>query len=725
MMKKHDDGVGFKISLLSVASGHKERVVNELSNAIEKGTSSKPIAILKLFGRYDICAIYKTNNYLSGPSKLGSIDGIRGSNQIFAFSYPSKNKQNLFKTKTNYPIWGLLFFRTNQFLSEKYGYLVEQVLSHNLKNFSLPKGIVLDVLGTTGWAELVFIVRGDKFSSVTSTLNEISQTSVEISADKGKNTEHLFSAKTFSLIGVDFKYLKGSASSNLPTLFNEKYSKDKTHPVLGITCSPGDMKTIYNYAEKALGSCSTTFGGKDFLIDPQKCKTWGVLLETLLKMRKDLARNIYSTSLEIRCPIQNEKFENYPSQPNNNKGINVNPPLLKKFKKWKPYFENRLLNLYFGISNLIQDPLVGDSFKDLRLSIECHLPELLDGLSPEDDKHRRMVWEIMEALSYGAEERANSAFLAIENIENRFSPTKGGVQRLISAAQVLPSYILSRIGLTWNGFMIAGFQNRGFAESGEIINLPFEYLFHPEEWWGVFHEIGHVTLWKKEFIDLLNNEDIKSCLNSIVADPKQKMKRLVWAETFMEIAADSFDLFFCHENLDSYLRNIWPYITQTMNKVEHRHFSRYFCMFQYWQYLIMKKETTFPLRVNLDSDLESFIKYLKNLGVTFKRENEYDNEAKNTYRVVSPVIEIIHTTYQNRKKRFLSKEANRYNNTSDAINAIMKGNVFTTPLSHPDKFILALKEKKRIQRKLSIELRIAAILSLWHTSQINKYKPTN
>ena len=70
-MIKKDVSTGFKISLLSVASGNKERIVNELSDAIKKSTGSDPVAILKLFGRYDLCAIYKTDNYLSGPSRKG------------------------------------------------------------------------------------------------------------------------------------------------------------------------------------------------------------------------------------------------------------------------------------------------------------------------------------------------------------------------------------------------------------------------------------------------------------------------------------------------------------------------------------------------------------------------------------------------------------------------------------------------------------------------------
>lgn len=716
-MTNENSHVGYKISLLSVSPGSKERVVAKLSKAIKEGTGSKPIAMLKLFGRYDLCAIYETDDYLSGPSKSGSIEGIRGGNQIFAFPYHSHREKKLLSAEAG-PIWGLLFFRTNQLLTKQFGYLVEDVLSGYQANRLSKEGITLNVLGTTGWAELIFIVRGNTFASVTDTLSTISQTSVVITSGK-EIKEHLFSAKTFSLVGIDSIYLKSPNMSKLPSIFNEAYDKTAIHPMLSITCSPGDMKTVYEYAANNLGDGFTTFGGKDFSIYPDKCKTWGILLKNLLEMRRDLSANIYSTFLEIHYPAAKQKFENYPSSAINNTGIIINSTLLALFKKWGPYFESRLLNLYFGISNLIQDPLVGDSFEDLRRSAAHHLPEALDSLSPDDNHKRSMVWEMMEALSYGAEERANGAFLSLENIENRFSPTKGGIQRILAAAQLLPHHVLSKIGLTWNGFVIAGFQ-RGFAECGEIMNLPLEYLFHPEEWWGFFHEIGHVALWKTEFLDLLKNEKIDSQLNLIVADPKFELQRLWWSNIFMEIAADSFDLFFCHKEINSFFRNILPYITQKTNKIEPIHFSRYFCMFQYWRYLMTKEEAVFPLRVDLESDLDSFLKILKKLRLNLNVSGEHLKEAKRIYSGVWPVIEICHRTYQDRKIKYLSKNGRRSDNTLRAINEVMRGKVFSDAIKHPDKFVLALKERST-KHKLSIDSRIAAILSLWHTSKIGKF----
>jgi len=718
-----DDHTGFKISLISVSPGYKENVVDKLSNAIRKGTGSHPIAILKLFGRYDICAIYKTSDYLSGPSKLGSIDGIRGGNQIFAFPCHLQDKNTLSKISSKDPIWGLLFFRTNQTLTEQYGYLVERVLS-DLPKANIKKQVTIDVLGTTGWAELVFVVRGKRFSSVTSALSEISQSIVQVRTHgKSRPEQNLFSAKTFSLIGIDFQYLKSSVRSQLPVLFNETYNRSNIHPVLNITCTPGDMKTVCEYAFNIFGKGFTTYGGKDFLIYPDKCKTWGVLIEALLKMRSDLAYNIYSTSLEIFCPAKCSQLQDFPSVPHKQTGINVDSSLLSLFGKWGPYFESRLSNLYFGISNLIQDPLVGECFEDLRQSAVHHLPEALKRLSPDRTEQRKMVWNIMEALSYGAEERANGAFLAIENVENRFSPTKGGIQRILKAAQLLPYHILSKIGLTWEGFVIAGFQNRGYAECGEIINLPYEYLFHPEEWWGLFHEVGHVALWKTEFLDLLNHNEVISFLESrTIGSKKSELTRTWtwWQNVFLEIAADSFDLFFCHEKIDPYFNNIWPYITNKSNNVEVRHFARYFCIYQYWRYLLSRNESSFPVKMDLDSDLEFFNSYLNKQQFSYVQSEEYDREALLIFKGVKHVVEICHRTYQERKDRVLRKVITNPDNTRKAIKDVFDGKVFTTaPISHPVSFILTLKEES-FRRKLPISSRIAAILSLWHTAKVTR-----
>jgi hypothetical protein len=226
---------------------------------------------------------------------------------------------------------------------------------------------------------LVCIVRGDKFQLVTEALLKISQEKLPVSS-----TLNVFSAKTFSMVGVDFRCVRSGNFSKISKFFEERYTVDKgVYPMVSVTCSPGDMHQVFKYASVNLGKGTTTFGGRDFLFVPSKCKTWGQLIANVLKMRRDLSNSLYSTAIDILCPTFIKKLPHFPSKRKTTQRIVVDSSLLEEFARW-PEFRNRLLNLYFGIGNLIQDPLIGDCFKDLRMMTAFRLPELLRNLHPDD-----------------------------------------------------------------------------------------------------------------------------------------------------------------------------------------------------------------------------------------------------------------------------------------------------------------------------------------------------
>ena len=710
--------VGLKISLLTVVPGKERFVADKMQRAINEHPETNPVVTLKLFGRYDLCLIYKTNDFLSGPSRAGAVEGIRGGNQVFAFPWRSDSQDLFLRPDPKLRVWGLLFFRINESLAKQYGAIIEEVVAEKWRKTLQPGETVLDVLSTTGWGELIFIVRGKKFQGVTEALLRISQQIVLISSGKSPKQD-LFAAKTFSMLGVDFKYLKVKNFSSISKFFKETYTPGKgVYPEVGVTCSPRDMHKVYKYGQENLGEGTTTFGGRDFCFVPSKCKTWGQLIATVLEMRKALSSSLYATAIDVRCPTSLEELPSLPSTKRTHRGIKVNRLLLEVFKRWGPDFENRLLNLYFGTSNLIQDPLIGDCFEDLRIMTASRFPELLRSLQPEDSDSRRIVLEIVESLEYGAEERANGAFLAIEHVENRFSPTQGGIQRVLRAAKLLPDQILRRIGLHYYGFVIAGFLNKGFSSHGEIINLPFEFVFHPEEWWGLFHEIGHAAFWDTKFIDLFKHKSIISRLDDLVADKSAKSRIDYWKNIFLEIGADSFDLFFCHDSkLDAYLKNIWPYVTRSKG-IQEGHFARYFSMFQYWKYLLKNKRTRFPDKIDIPADLKDFRNQLSKLGFSAPEDQFYNDEAFYIFESIKPVMEVCHATYL-RRKPITFKKTKSFIKTQKIVDTVLSGKVYSKGIiERPDEFILALQNQKRKLGNLSLDSRIAAILSLWHTATV-------
>jgi hypothetical protein len=261
---------------------------------------------------------------------------------------------------------------------------------------------------------------------------------------------------------------------------------------------------------------------------------------------------------------------------------------------WGPTLEHRLRNLYFALSNLLQDPLIGDCFEDLRPMAELRLPEALACFDRNDGDRRDMLYELVELLAYATDERAHGAYLSLEHLESSLSPTKGGIQRILAAVEYIPRKLLARVNKPWYGFVVAGYHNEFFSSHYEILNLPFEYLFKPEQWCGLFHEIGHAAFFDKRFYDMDGDQMKRLIQRAVPGAAAEDWEFTKWKELAWEIGADMFDLYFCYgKDLDSYLRNIWPFLTQDDQSVTSERFRRYFLIFEFWKRLLVPEQNTF------------------------------------------------------------------------------------------------------------------------------------
>ena len=708
----HIDPTGLKISLLSVAPGAELPIANKLDQAVRKQTGAPPICFLKLFGRYDLCAIYKADDYVGGPSSSGSIDGIRGGNEILAFPWHHGGASQAFSIgNSGGHVWGLLFFRINESLARQFGATIEVVLAGSNHGID-DTGTTINVLGTTGWAELVFVVRGNTFAQVTDTLTGISQRRVIVEAD-GRRRKDVFSAKTFSLLGIDVDTLKGGRRA-LEHMFDEPFSvRQGVHPTLTVTCVPGSMDQVAGHGGKMFGEGFSVFGSTDFVFIPSKCATWGEFVGRVLAMRKDLTDHIYATSIQVASdprvvaagdPLQPQRVHR--------KGIRVTPGRMATFHRWGPVFENRLKNLSFGISNLLQDPLIGDCFLDLRRTVDSRLPALLKTTSPSNEQDRKFVGEYIEVLAYGAAERANGAFLALEHVERRFSPTKGGIQRVLKAAGGVARALLKRAGLEWNGFAVSGFQSLGFSSHGEVINLPLDTLFHPQKWWGLFHEVGHVAFWDDGLADIDGDELTEIIVKYSHPDKLSpsfiRVKNHIW-----EIGADTFDLYFSYgDDLDLYLRNIFNYLAPNGVLASWNHIERYFCVYEYWKHCLVGNRRRPPLRIDFDAELKAFKRVASRTGTKLDSRCIRGDDLPAAYKSASEALAVYHRAYRRKFEPKILADRMSSQNIQRAVKTILRGEVWRDEVPDPDTFILALGAKP----DLSFASRIAAILTLWHTA---------
>lgn len=719
--------VGYKLSLLRVAPGKEADVAQKLSAAIETQTGKKPTRILKLFGRFDLCAIYETTDFDAGPSKAGPIAGIRGSNNILAFNWTASGKrQDLTVKGGRGSVWAISFFRFNESLLKQGGARVETTLASYWLGNPIA-GVTMSVLGTTGWAEVVLLLRAHKFATIADALDTISKQKVYVV--EGSNTRiELVPAKTLSIFGIDYNLVSSAERvRSLPGRLGEAFIADKgVFPKLAVTCPASSMRRVREYGEKYFGPGAIAFGVTDWVFVPES-GTWGKLISRVLLMRRFLARHIYSTSIGV---FQEPKAERDDRSPRGSRSAGVPRAsrrgplpfptgLPKLWKRSGADLEGRLTNLYFGLINLIHDPVIGTCFADLRPFATKRLPLLLKKLVPGDEYWQNLLDSVVDVFQYGVEERAHGAFLSLEQLEGSLSPTKAGIQRVLAAASLIPRTLFSRIHRPWQGFLVAGYYNEFFSSHYDIINLPFKYLFHPQEWIGLFHETGHVAIFDTNFFNMDSVKITAALKRGLHTAPEEEYE--LWRELVFEVGADLFDLYFCYgEDFDSYLSNIWPFLIRATGSLCQQYFVRSFIAYEYCKHFISAKRGRFPA-VRLREEVADFREKLGLLNlaqdVPGRSRRQADDAAIFGLGVLAPIVELYHHLFrqQGSAKDFAGSLASPVLRTQ--LDTVLRGGVVTQRISSPDTFLLALKRHQSAQGKeLALSVRLATILSLWHSA---------
>jgi hypothetical protein len=713
--RPHIGRVGYKISLMRVAPGAEGAVASKLETAIKKYTGSRPICTLKVFGLYDLCSIYRTRDFQGGPSRGGPIEGIRGGNKILAFHWKAPgNSEQLNIEGAEGKVWGLLFFRFNEDLAKEHGANIETSLVSYWHDWQKQqrRDVAFDIFGTTGWAELLFVLRAKQFKNITDAFARISEQKVHVGPTEKDVV--LAPAKTFSLVGLDFSLTQSRNARALLKEFPEKFTaREKIFPVLHVTCPPASMKKVHELAKDRLGRGFVTYGLHDFVFTPDN-GSWGEFIRNVIQLRSKISGHVYSTAVGI-LSTGDGKFGNPTAyELPEREGIQIAASLSKLFHSWGPVFEDRLRNLHFGLSNLMQDPLIGDCFNDLQPFVKSRLPVLLKQLSPKDDDAIKLVDDLIDVTTYGAEERAHGAFLSLEHVEASLSPTKGGIQRILQAASVIPRELLSRIRKQWYGFMVSGYQNAFFASHYEIINLPFIYLFKPENWFGLLHESGHAALFDSDFFNIDSPEVSALIHQAVLGAPFDSLEFLSFKNLLFEIGADMFGFYLCYgDSFDTYLRNTIPCMAKKGEPLKTDYVIRCFAIAEYHKHLLSRSRDDFPLKFNVGADLQEFSDQLDELRWCDGTEEDSEEEVRLSFLSVKPFIEIFH----HRLKRLAPSAQLSVDlempETKMITDTVLRGEIYYDRISRPDTFILSLKAR---EKDLTLASKLAAITSLWNSS---------
>ena len=151
------------------------------------------------------------------------------------------------------------------------------------------------------------------------------------------------------------------------------------------------------------------------------------------------------------------------------------------------------------------------------------------------------------------------------------------------------------------------------------------------------------------------------------------------------------------------------------SKAEVEHYIRYFCLFVYWRHLLKGKREKFPVDLRLRNEARAFETLMNRLGHPVAPDEEGRREAYSAFAGISTILESLHQFYRKQHRLADLKRSFKAASFKQMLDSILAGRVWLEPITRPDTLILGLK---REENKLTFEARMAAILSLWNSANI-------
>lgn len=713
-------GFGIKIIMLQIVPGSEVEVVKAFSQKLTEFNAE--FRIFKALGHYDLLIFYQSPDLSPDLLNKGSIPYILKSNEILAFPWNIEpvsglpNGQGFDFKKLNRKLVGLSFLKINPSVFNQAGTAIEEIFVR----YGVEQNNI-SILGSFGWNEIILLVHENTFSAAYRTLLEISRLQV-LYDDKEKDTD-TFLLKTLSFLGINYSVIEIPDGGRVARAFPEKIKSDELFPRLYVTCCPQYMDHIIEDGSRCFGDPAALLGTEDISFDIIKPKTWGKCIAELIRFRLRNRERIFSSALHVKksemIPQRMKKKASKTKCKHTSNGIfiKISEDEIKQISdiRGEP-LKDLLVNTIYTFSSLTQNEIARDSFFDMIKFVNETKRLALDESFKSDT-----IASLIDRIIFGAQQRASSTFSSIDNTEYRFSPFKGGIQRILQSIELLPASMLSDLGIGWKGFVSAG-EAASFKADLLVLNIPIEYLFQPEEWWGLFHEIGHIYTLEEENIFDCDNPIIRDFMERVVAVKRGEpdwvdMMALAW-----EVSADIFDYQFGFNcDYETYHRVIWQYLKKYMasrnaSSMEQvtSYVFRSLCVSLYD--FLMKQQKSNPNTITQDL-VES---KLNNLFATLKTEIGINDNilSEITSAKVVPSTLRFRTFLAYLLERYgvfedVAKAKSEYIESpklAETIEILKRGQIYWGTIDFPEAIIYMFK-KNNIN---DFNARIALILTFWH-----------
>jgi hypothetical protein len=279
--------------------------------------------------------------------------------------------------------------------------------------------------------------------------------------------------------------------------------------------------------------------------------------------------------------------------------------------------------------------------------------------------------------------------------------------------------MLKDLGIEWKGIVNVG-DAASYKADILILNVPIEFLFDPREWWGLFHEIGHiVSLVDKRFFDVDDSES-KYFFHHVIGVKENDVEWIDLLDLTWEVAADIFDYQFgFNADLTIYHKVVWEYLGNFLasKKITDEKIANYIfrsvCISIYDRLRANMNGVQEITAENVDQDVRTLLENenVKKLGKELIANDTFLSET--TLKILKFKTLLMHFRRQFGQFDELVKAKRDYMQSAEfdsIIQTLRKGQIYWGKITYPETIIYSMKK----EGAQTFESSIALILTFWH-----------
>lgn len=681
LYSEYQVGKATTITLMRTAPGQEKDVLTQLCADFAGAT------IYKVFGDSDFAVIQQFPNQPVPMALSNSYrdKGVSYISTLSAFSWDGLDSLP-FEGLKDYPVVGISLLKLNNIFVNRFGIRGDlSVLQEIKKQIHSQNDIRAGVFGTLGWFELMLLICGQQMEDVL------------------KFTSGLRRAVAISDDGIKFKLPCFQTTTTIPAILCEKgevkadvQTGNGINLELRASCYSWSDSKVEKILEKEFKKPHYVVGTDDFVIDSFQMNSLSEYVNKLWSLRfraKDMIYRTHTSLILANTDGLNSAISNKTERPLLI-DVDLEHIALKSLQNSSPTLFNEFADTFSSLNDILSTVDRSDAVLDLTASAK----EFINSLVPSDvHLDLPIIGKYLEVLRYGMQQRyiGTGTLNYIWPVMASHVGGNGGIQRILTAASTVPSGMLNNFDKKWDGFVVVGFTDDYHRFYGGIINLPTEVLNSPNQWFGLFHEVGHEYATQ---IDLMNDPAIREALAD--ADLYSEEQILEISEVYAEIFAYLFGF---GGDFDSCLKSTWQYLS-TIEKVKKNPESFFL---RFLMTYIFSLEENSDIYVGKIKDIEKLARKLKQKlsdysGIVNLLDDTNIQDVSSTVFALRVVLDLIRERLPNKRLNMASFDQN--------YSKLYEGKVLIN-LEEPISF---LKDFAISRQEYSFRSVIAAILTLWN-----------